>query len=65
MPPGMHGNHARGERASGAKLSVWDVAAIRALFAGEQPPTVYGVAKAYGISRRQVRRIRDGQHWRD
>lgn len=51
---------ARGEKHGRCKLLREQVRAIRS-----DGGTVYGIAKRFGISRRQVRRILDGQHWRE
>ncbi|MFN4017640.1 MAG: helix-turn-helix domain-containing protein [Reyranella sp.] len=56
MPAGS--NPARGEAHGRAKLTNAEVRAIRS-----DGGTVYGIAKRFGISRRQVRRILDGDHW--
>lgn len=61
MPTGA--NPARGEKHGRAKLSMWDVVAIRALFGPADHPSVSRIAKAFGISRRHVVRLRDGDHW--
>ena len=58
MPTGC--NPARGEKHGRAKLTADQVQAIR-----EDGGTIYGIAKRYGISRRQVVRIRRGEHWRE
>jgi DNA invertase Pin-like site-specific DNA recombinase len=50
---------ARGEKHGRAKLTAGQVREIRS--AGG---TVYGLAKRFGISRRQIRRILDGDQWR-
>lgn len=57
---------ARGERHGRAKLTLWDVCAIRALFLPPMPrlPVITRIATAFGISERQVRKIRDGMNWR-
>jgi len=56
MPAGS--NPARGEKHGRAKLSAAQVQAIRT-----DGGTIYGIAKRFGISRRQVRRILDRDHW--
>ena len=58
MPAGS--NPARGEKHGRAKLTAEQVHAIR-----QDGGTIYGIARRYGISRRQVRRILDGVHWVD
>lgn len=61
MPTGC--NPARGERHGRAKLSIWDVVAIRALFDLRDRPSISRIAAAFGISRQHVLRLRDGVHW--
>ena len=56
MPTGS--NPARGEAHGRAKLTADQVRAIR-----HDGGTIYGIAKRFGISRRQVRRILDRDHW--
>ncbi len=56
--------HAQGERQARAKLSWWDICAIRALLEAEKPTSVGRIARAFGISRRQVRRIGDRKQWK-
>lgn len=58
MPTGA--NPARGESHGRAKLTDAEVRAIRS-----DGGTVYGIAKRYGVSRRQVRRILDGLQRRE
>jgi len=50
---------ATGERHGSAKLTVDDVCEIRA-----STDTIYALAKRFGVSRRQIRRVRSAQHWR-
>ena len=45
------------------KLTPWDAAAIRLVLSGSGAPTVADVARAFGISRRAVRAVRDGLYW--
>lgn len=54
----MPRNPARGERHGRAKLTVEKVLAIRA-----DGRSVRAVARAFGISRKQVRRILDREQW--
>lgn len=56
MPTGS--NPARGARHGRAKLTEAQVRAIR-----DDGGTIYGIAKRFGISRRQVRRIISRDHW--
>ena len=53
-------NPARGEAHGRAKLTDADVRAIRC-----DGGTVYGIAKRFGVSRRQVRRILDSEQRRE
>lgn len=62
MPPGVHSGHRKGGEHCYAKLSAWDVAAIRLLL--EESVPLLRISKAFWISCRQLRRIRDGQGWR-
>jgi hypothetical protein len=54
---------ARGERHGMAKLSMWDVCAIRALFEGDLTPSISRIARAFGLNRSTVRKIRDRKIW--
>jgi hypothetical protein len=49
---------AKGARHGRAKLTTEQVREIR-----ESAATIYGLAKRYGISRRQVKRIKTGEQW--
>lgn len=51
---------ARGEEHGRCKLSMWDVAAIKALFLHPTPPPKARVARAFGITPAHVRRILNG-----
>jgi len=56
--------NARGERHGRAKLSMWDVIAIRCLLSIRiDPPSVSAIARAFEISRRTVTGIRSGKNW--
>lgn len=53
---------AQGEAVNTAKLKASDIPVIRDRFS--QGDTVSAVARDYGVDRRTVRKIRDGQTWR-
>jgi hypothetical protein len=48
---------AHGEKHGRAKLSLWEICAIRALFLHPMPPPMARVARAFGITPAHVRRI--------
>lgn len=54
-----HGTNAEGERNGRASISAADAAAIRA----DNRSTISALAQLYGISRRQVSRIKRGESW--
>lgn len=63
----MRGNrktHVRGELHGRAKLSIWDVAAIKLLFEDRSSaPPMTRAARAFGVTPAQVRRILRGERW--
>lgn len=54
---------ARGEQHGRAKLTIWEVVAIRLVLAEPEPPSVSAVARAFAVDRRTVQRVRDGKRW--
>lgn len=52
---------ARGERSGTAKMT--DDQALRALALLREGRTVSAVARRFGVSRRAIRFLRDGEHW--
>ena len=58
-----HGTHQRGERHGLHKLTEDQVAEIRRTYVGVGGPTQTSIAEQFGISRRQLMRIIDGQKW--
>lgn len=54
---------AMGEDHGRAKLTIWDVAAIKLLLAEPSAPPMTHVARAFGVNPPQVQRIRKGECW--
>lgn len=54
---------AQGTDVATSKLTWPQVRAIREALASDQPPTIKGLAKKYGVDRHTIRKIRDGLTW--
>jgi len=54
----------RGEQHGRAKLTMWDVIAIRLVFEEPDPPSIEDVARAFSLDRRSVRSVRDRINWK-